>query len=100
MNLQTAITLGITIAGFVSGIVWKVADLSVKFGRITKQLEANEERDNEERRRNASKFTELYNSRNSQQETIMRLDTTMNNINGKLEKIDSKIDRLIERKNA
>ena len=93
MNISGSITLGIGIAGFVSGIIWKVSDLSVKFGRINKTLESNDERDAEERRRNAAKFTELYNDRNRHESTIARLDTSMGNIEHKLEKVDSKLDR-------
>lgn len=68
-------------------------DLSVKFGRLTKTLEGNNERDEEERKRNAEKFTELYNDRNRHEATITRLDTTMRNVDAKLEKVDVKLDR-------
>lgn len=93
MTIQAAITLGISIATFLLGITYKLVDLSVKFGRLTKTLEGNDERDEEERKRNAAKFTELYNDRNRHEATITRLDTTMRNIDAKLEKVDAKLDR-------
>lgn len=93
MTVQAAITVGISIATFLLGITYKLVDLSVKFGRLTKTLESNDERDEEERKRNAAKFTELYNDRNRHETTITRLDTTMSNIEAKLEKVDAKLDR-------
>lgn len=96
MNTQAVITVGISIATFLLGIIYKLGDLSMKFGRLTKTIEANDERDAEERRKNAAKFTELYNDRNRHEATITRLDTTMNNIDAKLEKMDAKLDRLID----
>lgn len=93
MTIQAAITLGISIATFLLGIIYKLGDLSVKFGRLTKTLESNDERDAEERRKNAEKFTELFNARNRHEATITRLDTTMRNIDAKLEKVDAKLDR-------
>ncbi len=93
MNATAAITFGISVATFILGIVYKLGDLSMKFGRMSKTIEANEERDAEERRKNAAKFTELYNDRNRHEATITRLDTTMNNIDAKLEKVDEKLDR-------
>lgn len=93
MTVQMGITLGISITTFLLGIMYKLIDLSVKYGRLTRTLEANEERDAEERRKNAAKFTELYNGRNSHETAIARLDTTMRNIDAKLEKVDAKLDR-------
>ncbi len=93
MNMAAAITLGISIATFLLGIIYKLGDLSVRFGRMAKTIEANEERDAEERRKNAAKFTELYNGRNSHEAAITRLDTTMRSIETKLEKVDAKLDR-------
>ena len=88
-----AITLSISIATFLLGIIYKLVELSVRIGRMARTLEANEERDAEERRKNAAKFTELYNGRNSHEAAITRLDTTMRNIDAKLEKVDAKLDR-------
>lgn len=92
MTIAAAISLGIAIATFLLGIIYKLGDLSVKFGRMAKTLETNDERDAEERRKNAAKFTELYNGRNSHEAAITRLDTTMRNVDAKLEKVDAKLD--------
>ncbi|WP_147635071.1 hypothetical protein [Treponema pectinovorum] len=96
MSITAIITVGISIATFLLGIIYKLGDLSMKFGRITKTIESNEERDAEERRKNAAKFSELFNDRNRHESAITRLDTTMNNIDAKLEKMDAKLDRLID----
>lgn len=93
MNTTAAITVGISIASFLLGITYKLVELSVRFGRLARTMEANEERDAEERRKSAAKFTELYNGRNSHEAAITRLDTTMRNIDAKLEKVDGKLDR-------
>ena len=42
MNATTAITVGISIAGFIIGIIIKVAGRSTKFGQMTQKLESNE----------------------------------------------------------
>ncbi len=93
MNTAAAITLGISIATFLLGIIYKLGDLSVKFGRMARTIEANDERDAEERRKSDAKFTELFNGRNVHEAAITRLDTTMRNIDAKLEKVDAKLDR-------
>ena len=96
MTVPAGITLGITIATFVLGIIYKLIDLSVKFGRFSRQMEDNEKRDTEEREKSAKKFDELFSSRNSHETSLARLDTTISNIDAKLEKIDIKLDKLIE----
>lgn len=95
MNTAGAITLGISITTFFLGIIYKLTELSVRFGRMQRTLEANDARDEEERRKNSSRFTELFNSRNAHETTLARLDTNMTNIDVKLEKIDAKLDRII-----
>jgi septal ring factor EnvC (AmiA/AmiB activator) len=87
------ITVGISIATFLLGIIYKLGDLSMKFGRMAKTIEANDERDAEERRRNSAKFSEIYSDRNRHEAAIARLDTTITNIDTKLEKVDAKLDR-------
>ena len=64
MTAGAAITLGITVASFILGIIYKLIDLSVRFGRFSRQMEDNEKRDNEEREKATRKFEELYNARN------------------------------------
>ena len=95
MNVPAGITLRITIATFVLGIIYKLIDLSVKYGRFARQMEDNEKRDMEEREKSAKKFDELFNSRNSHENSLTRLDTRFSNIDEKLEKIDMKLDKLI-----
>ena len=45
MNIYTAIGLGITIAGFIGGMITSVAKLAVKTGQIMEKLQTNEKRD-------------------------------------------------------
>ena len=96
MTAGAAITLGITVASFILGIIYKLIDLSVRFGRFSRQMEDNEKRDNEEREKATRKFEELYNARNRHESSLTRLDTTIQSINSNLEKIDLKLDRLME----
>ncbi|MBP5444062.1 MAG: hypothetical protein J6Y60_12570 [Treponema sp.] len=98
MTVPAGITLGITIATFILGIIYKLIDLSVKYGRFSRQMEDNERRDQEERDKAAKKFDELFNSRNNHETSLARLDTTIINIDAKLEKIDGKLDKLMEGK--
>lgn len=70
MNLGGAITVGISIAGFVGGTIITVADLSIKLGRILQRVNANEERDKEERAKAREKFAELY-TRSSSHESLL-----------------------------
>lgn len=97
MGIATAITLSISIITFLLGITYKLINLSVNFGKLTKTVETNEQRDIEERKANAEKFAELYNYRNKHESQITKLDTTINSINTTLEKFDSKLDRIESR---
>ena len=96
MSATAAITFGITAASFILGIIYKLIDLSVKFGRFSRQLEDNERRDCEEREKASRKFDELFDSRNRHESSLARLDTTIQNIDAKLEKIDGTLDKLME----
>lgn len=87
----------ISIATFLLGIMYKLVDISVKFGRFANTLEENENRDDEERRKNAAKFTELFNSRNRHESTLIRLDTTVVNMSTKLDRMDIKLDKIMDR---
>lgn len=97
MNIYTAITLGITIAGFIGGIIGVVAKLALKTGRIMEQLQTNEKRDDEERAKNSAKFSELYNRMSANESNVNALQTNVNNLMGTCSRIESKLDRIIER---
>lgn len=97
MNIYTSICLGITIAGFIGGIIAKVADLSIKYGRLTEKMETNEKRDNEERAKSSAKFSELYNRMSANESNVNALQTNVNNLMGTCNRIESKLDRIIER---
>ena len=95
MNIYTSICLGITIAGFIGGIIARVADLSTRYGRLTEKMETNEKRDEEERAKSSVKFSELYNhmTESNAKETQAKVDVLMGTCN----RIESKLDRIIER---
>lgn len=97
MNVYTAISLGIAIAGFISGIIIKTADLSIKYGRLTEKMESNEKRDTEERQKTSAKFSELYNRMSANESSVNALQTSVSNITSTCSRIESKLDRIIER---
>ena len=47
MNIGAIITLGITIAGFVGGVIAALVKLGASMGRTMERLESNEKRDTE-----------------------------------------------------
>lgn len=100
MNLTTAITLGITIAGFVGGVLVKVADLSLKYGRLKEKVEHNEKRDEEERAHSSQKFSELYNRTADHTANIQALQVSISTLAETTSRIETKLDRLIEKESA
>lgn len=98
MTMYTAICLGITIAGFIGGIIVKVADLSVKYGRLTEKMETNENRDTEERARSNANFNELYNRISTNESNITALKADVLNLMGTCNRIENKLDRIIEKR--
>ena len=97
MNIYTAISLGIAIAGFIGGIIVKVADLSSKYGRLQENVKNNEDRDTEERQKASGKFAELYNRMGANEASVNALQTNVNNLTATCNRIESKLDRIIER---
>ena len=97
MNIYTAISLGIAIAGFIGGIITAVAKLAVKTGQIMEKLQTNEKRDDEERAKSSSKFSELYNRMAASESNAKETQAKVDNLMGTCNRIESKLDRLIER---
>lgn len=97
MNIYTAISLGIAIAGFISGIIAKIANLSTKYGRIAEKMETNEKRDEEERAKNNVKFNELYNRMSANESNAKETQAKVDVLMGTCNRIESKLDRIIER---
>lgn len=93
----TIISISITIAGFIFGIIGSVFRLSVEYGRLKKTVEANENRDKEEREKTREKFSKLYATTNSHESTIAKLSNDISNTKQTLLRIESKLDRLIEK---
>lgn len=88
----------ISLTGGIVGILAYVVKISMDYQRIKSRIDQNEKRDEEERRENALKFNELYNSRNKTNETLTELTTTVkmlvSNINQQFTSLDKKIDEL------
>jgi hypothetical protein len=97
MNTQTAITLGITIAGFIGGVIISVARLAIKTGRLMERLEQNEARDGEEREKIGMNFTELYGRMNAAECELKSQGTAIKSIEATCARIETKLDRIIER---
>lgn len=95
MSIGASITLGITIAGFIAGILWKVADLSGHFGKLTEQVQHNSERAAEDR----TKIQRLEAQVTVHESSIATLNNAVNSITNTCSRIESKLDRLIERGN-
>lgn len=95
MRIEVAITLGISIAGFVFAVIGKIIALSVKFGKFEERMKLNEERDVEERAKASVKFSELYSRMSSNESDVNSLKTSMLNITATCNRIESKLDRLL-----
>lgn len=97
MSTTAIITFSITVAGFIFGILTTVAKLSVEYGRIKKELEENEERDKEERSHTREKFADLYSKINLHESTLAGLKNNVSNLTSTCQRIEAKLDRLIEK---
>lgn len=98
MDIRAIITFSITLAGFIFSIIYKVVELSVKFGKLQQRVDQNEERDKEERNKTHAKFTELYNRTANHDALISGLANNVNTLSSTCSRIESKLDRLIEKK--
>lgn len=93
MNAAAGITLGIGIAGFIIGILWKVIDLSVNNGKLQKTVEKNEEQIRDAQR----SIDTLFKRANEHEAALASLTTNVSTMNQTCQRIESKLDRLIER---
>lgn len=95
---MSEVSVIISLIGGIVGILAYVVKISMDYQRIKSRIDQNEKRDEEERRENALKFNELYNSRNKTNETLTELTTTVkmlvSNINQQFTSLDKKIDEL------
>jgi len=97
MNAIALITFSITIAGFVFTMITLVAKLSVNFGRLSNRLDQNETRDKEERSHTREKFADLYSKINLHESTLAGLKNNVSNLTSTCQRIEAKLDRLIEK---
>ena len=96
MSIAAIITLSITIAGFVGGIIAALVKLGAIVGRLMERLESNEKRDGEERAKIEANFSELYGRMNTAECEIKSQGTAIHNIEATCSRIESKLDRIIE----
>lgn len=97
MEATAAITFGLALAGFAGGVVWKVASISVSLGKIVHRIETDEARDREERERSREKFAELYGATGEHESQLAALASEVKSVSSSCERIESKLDRLIEK---
>lgn len=99
MNLALVATvISIVGGGGILGLLGKVVNMSMRYQELLSRVEQNEKRDEEERKENALKFNELYNSRNKTNETLIELTTTVKmmvqNMDQQFVSLNKKIDEL------
>lgn len=97
MSIHTSISLAIAIAGFIGGIITAVAKLATKTGRLMERLENNEKRDAEERTQLNANISELYGRMNACEGDVKAHETALNNLVATCNRIENKLDRIIER---
>lgn len=97
MNTYTIISLSIAIAGFIGGIITAVAKLATKTGRLMEQVESNEKRDAEERRATEANLKELFARMNATESEVKAQGASIQNLVATCNRIESKLDRIIER---
>ena len=97
MSPVTIISFSITIAGFIGGIIGCVAKLSTEYGKLKKTVEQNEKRDEEERAKVHVKFSNLFATTSAHESTLAALKNNVSNLQKTCERIESKLDRLIEK---
>ena len=100
MSVTAIISFSITVAGFIFGIITTVAKLAIEYGRIKKEMEENEERDREERLHTREKFSDLYSKINLHESTLAGLKNNVTNLTSTCQRIESKLDRLIEKESG
>lgn len=96
MSIAAIITLSITIAGFIGGVIAALVKLGAIVGRLMEQLESNEKRDTEERAKVEANFKELYGRVNQTECDIKAQGTAINNLVATCSRIEAKLDRVIE----
>lgn len=97
MNTVQYVSIGISAAGFIIGIITTIAKLSTKFGKLESKVIFNEERDKEERGKASIKFSELYNRLGNNEGDIKELNSKVDTLTMTVSRIETKLDKLIER---
>ena len=96
MSIAAIITLSITIAGFIGGVIAALVKLGAIVGRLMERLESNEKRDKEERDKIGANLSELYGRMNAAECDIRSQATAIHNIEATCGRIETKLDRIIE----
>lgn len=97
MNIYTAISLGLAIAGFVGGILTAIFKLAIKTGRLLERFNTHEKRDDEEREKNHRNFDEIYTRMRGTESDVTAVQSIVTELKGTCSRIENKLDRFIER---
>ena len=89
MNIAELATIG--------GFVITIGGVLIMFGSLKNKLETTCERQKEDRDQNRDKFQELYTSRNTTNEAIVKLSTLVEQISKETAQINDKIDKALEK---
>lgn len=95
MNIGGYITLGISISGFVGGVIATVAKLSFNYGHLKERVKFNEERDKEERQKSSVKFAELYNRMSNNEGDVKEINAKVDTLNLTCGRIENKLDKYL-----
>ena len=96
MNIVTAISISITVAGFIGGTIAALVKLGATMGRLMERLDGNDKRDGEVRGKIEANFSELYGRMNEAECAIRSQGTAIHNIEATCSRIETKLDRIIE----
>lgn len=97
MSLAEGITIGLAFAGLLGTFFGFAIHSSNKTGHLEERVPAEVDRSTEERARTSLKFGELYTRTSEHDTTLAALTTNVNNIVLTTQKMDGKLDRLIEK---
>ena len=97
MTLAEGITIGLAFAGLLGTFFGYAIHASNRTGHLEERVQTGADRAAEERAHTSLKFSELYTRTSEHDATLAALTTNVNNIALTTQKMDGKLDRLIEK---
>lgn len=92
--MTAAIALGITIASFLGGILWKVIGMSKDSGKLAQRVDHTEERAKEDREKFDKSLSELFNRTGATERAVTELNNRTSNAERSISDLTSKVDLL------